>query len=295
VPCAAIAVAAGRVAAGGEVVLLVDEGAHAAQRAGFEGGAASVAITEEGALVVAHQGHLWISRDNGRSAGALVGWRGGRGAVELATTPGRLWIASEGSLWSMPSAAGQATATQARAKGTRRIAATGAAIVALTVGASGPAIERLRGDDEGWRATSLTGSAKKVAEGESPAFAAAAAGRLLALADRETACVSRDFGETFTAIPISGAIALAFAGDQEDAPLLALIASAVDGAACVALVSAEGEATRIADLPSAPGDGASDNDDDAFGSAAMAWDASREVAWVACRAGLIALTRARKH
>lgn len=296
VPCAALAIAAGRVAAGGEVVLVVDDGAHAARQAGFEGGASSVTFTDDGALVVAHGGRLWISNDGGRSADALVGWRGGRGSVDLASTPGRVWILSDGSLWSMPSAGGQAA--QTRAKDVRRIAASGPAIVALTMTAAGPVLERLRSDDEGWEATSLTGAAKKAAESEGASLCVASGGRFIAIADRETVCVSRDGGQTFTATELPGTVALAFAGDDAGAPLLALLARDMDGWVCVAMVPAQGEPTRIADVPSGPsdaGDQGDEGDEGSFGAAMMGWDASREVLWIARRSGLSAFARARRH
>jgi hypothetical protein len=308
VPCSALAVAGGRVAAGGEVVLVVDEGAHAARRAGFEGGASAVAITD-GAVVAAHRGQLWIERDAGGAVAPLIGWRGGQGPVELAASPARLWILSEGSLWSMPPSGGPAT--QARARGTARIAATGAAVIALTQSEGGPAIERLRGDDEGWRvaplgedardggagsAASAASAARQIAESEGAKMAAGAGGRLIALANKESVCVSRDGGETFTAIQLPEAAALAFAGESERAPLLVLIAREVDSSAFVVMVPEAGEPTRIAELPPCAGDPASEDDEGgAFGSAAMEWDTSREAVWVACRAGLIALARARKH
>jgi hypothetical protein len=296
VPCSALAVAGGRVAAGGEVVLVVDEGAHAARRAGFEGGASAVAITD-GAVVAARRGQLWVERDGGGSVAPLIGWRGGQGAVELAATPGRLWILSEGSLWSMPPSGGPAT--QARSGGTARIAATGAAVIALTRSEGGPAIERLRGDDEGWRVVPLgddASAARQVAESEGAKMAVGAGGRLIALANKEGVCVSRDGGATFTAVQLPEAAALAFAGDSERAPLLVLIAREVESSAFVVMVPEEGETTRIAELPTSAGDPVSDDDEGAaFGSAAMEWDTSREVVWIACRAGLIALARARKH
>jgi hypothetical protein len=296
VPCSSLAIAPGKVAAAGEgeVALLVDEEARAARRAGFEAGARAIAITEDGAIVAAAREKLWISRDGGETAAALAGWRGNAGAAELATTPGRIWILSEGALWSMASSGGPAA--EVRGEGVLRIAATGTVLAALTRSPAGPSIERLRGDDEGWQATPLEGEARRVAEAEGVTLAAAGGGRLLAVASPETVAVSRDGGASFEASALPGVTALCFAGDAEGAPLLAVLAPPFDDAIYVALVPASGPPTRIAEVAGSSGaEDAGEDDRASSGPAAIGWDSSREVAWVACRAGLFALARAQRH
>jgi hypothetical protein len=294
VPCSSLAITPGKVAAAGEVALLVDEEAHAARRAGFEAGARSIAITEDSAIIAAGGDQLWVSLDGGVTSSALPGWRGNAGVAELATTPGRVFVLCEGALCSVATTGGPAT--ELRSKGTLRIVASGAALIALTRSPAGPAIERLRGDDEGWQATAIEGAARPVALSEGVSLAAAAGGRLLALASPETICVSRDAGVTFATFPLAGTAAIAFAGDDDAAPLLALVASPLDDAAYVALIPAEGAPSRIAELTGSSGaDDASEDGGGSMGPAAIGWDPAREVAWIACRAGLIALARARKH
>lgn len=293
VPCSALAVGSGRVIAGGEVVLIVDEGAHAARRSGFEAGASSVAIADEGAFVAAIRGQLWISRDDGKSASLLVGWRGGRGSIELVTTPGRLWILSGGALWMLAATTGPAV--QVRSGGVARVAASGGTLTALTRAPSGPLLERLRGDDEGWQATKLEGSAQIIAGDESALLAAAGGGRLIAIADKETLCVSRDGGVSFETFNLPGVATLVFAGDNDRAPLLALLARDTEDTGYVVYVPADGPATTVAELAPGGSSVAAEDDDAPLGAAAMGWDGSREVVWLACRAGLFALARARKH
>ena len=118
-------------------------------------------------------------------------------------------------------------------------------------------------------------------------LAVAAGGRCLALGDGERVVVSRDGGATFTPLDAGRATAIAFAGDAADAPLLALVVPPPGpggpSPAFVVQASASGEAERIGELPSAEP------------PAAIAWDASREVVWVASGAGLSALGMPRRH
>lgn len=168
-------------------------------------------------------------------------------------------------------------------------------IVAPTSAEQAPVIERLRGGHDGLPELRLKGDVKKAAQSEGSSLCVAAGGLLVAIADRRVVCISRDFGETFDVMRLPGAMALAFAGDTEEAPLLVLLAPGAATSASIALVMPDGSATRVAELPDdAP---SADDDDDAegFGPAAMEWDASREAVWIACRAGLFALSRAPRH
>jgi hypothetical protein len=290
VPCSALAVGHGKVAAAGEVVLLVEE--EAAIRSRFEAGSRAVAIADDGAILAAARGELWISRDNGKTVSALGGWKGNTNAISLAVAAGRVWILSDGALSSMPAAGGPATLV--RSSDVARIAGAGAALVALSRSSKGPVLERLGTEEEG--AIYLDDAGVDAASDDRVILAAAAGGRLFALASPEAVSVSRDGGKSFRSFALPGAAALTFAGDQDDAPLLALLVPPLEEEAYMALLPAEGSPTLVAELAS--GGSIEEADDEgtaSIGAAAIGWDATREFVWIACRAGLLALAKARKH
>ncbi|WP_437875211.1 hypothetical protein [Sorangium sp. So ce513] len=305
-------------------VLVVDAGALTARRAGVDASASSIALSDAGLLIATRRGNLLLSDDRGKTASPLGAWGSSGAPVTLAMTPGRLWVLSGKTLWSpamgavggLPEDGGSTAgpsrrdATPSRGTlslslgpalrdGVLRMSATDGVIVALTSTPAGPQLERLRGDDEGSPAVPLSGAARRAAEADDGRLAAAAAGRSVALSGAGLLCVSRDGGETFRVIEgLPLVLALAFAGDHRGSPLLALVAREGEG---------EGEGERRAQLVHVPASGkptlvaeieATGNaDEDAAGAAraSIAWDASREVVWVACSAGLVALTRQRKH
>lgn len=287
VPVSALSIAGARVAAAGDVLLLVDEGAQAARRASFGEGATAVALTDGLLLTVGPRAQLLLSIDGGDAASQLPGWKALTAPIELAATPGRVWLRCDEALLCL-SAPEQPPAI-VRERNVLAMTASGPAIVVLRRTGGGPSLERLRSDDEGWHETLLRGAARRMIERPRRAllrFAAAAAGRVIAIADGARVVISRDAGRSFEALELGGAAALCFAGDDEAAPLLLLSSSlgAARGEAALVQILPGGEATRIAALP---GIGEA--------KAAMSWDASRECLWVACEAGLLALGRPRKH
>jgi hypothetical protein len=215
--------------------------------------------------------------------------------VALAATPGRLWILAEGTLWSLAAGAGAAVPMipAPREGCVIRIAASGGSLLALSQARGAARLERVRGDDEGAAEIPLSGAALRAASARGAALAAGAKGRAIALAGADVLCVSRDGGVTFRAFGgLPPVLALAFAGEDEAAPLLALCAREGDARAEVAQVRARGEATLIAAIGQERGD---EDEGAASGPAAMAWDPSREVAWIACRVGLAAIAPKREH
>jgi hypothetical protein len=287
VPCRSLSVAAGRVAAAGEVLLFVEEGARAARRPPFGEGVVAVALADDSLLAATARGQLLASRDGGADATSLGAFRSGAGplAVQLAATPGRFWIRAGAALSCLTLPA--PVPTSVRDRGVLAIAASGGTLVAVTLGPAGPAVERLRGDDEGGMEAPLAGLARALVERGRDALllAVAAGGRCLALGDGRSVALSRDGGATFAALDPGPTVAIAFAGDGADAPLLALVAPAGAALAYLVEVSPGGDATRIGELTSAEGEL----------PAAIAWDASRELVWVASGAGLIALGMPRRH
>lgn len=312
--------------AGGDrgTVLVVDPGALSARRAGIDASAASIALTDGALIIATRRGNLLFSDDKGKTASPLGAWGSGEAPVALATTPGRLWVLSGKTLWSpaagavdrslevgVDAAAGaprsDAGAAPLRAglslspgpavrDGVLRICASEGVIVALTSTPSGPQLERLRGDDEGAPVLPLSGAARRAAEAADGHLAAAAGGRSVALSGAGLLCVSRDGGETFRVIDgLPPVVALAFAGDHKAAPLLALVAREGERRAQLVHVPANAAPTLVAEIGDAPPGEIDEEEPASPAAAAIAWDASREVVWVACWAGLLALTRQRKH
>lgn len=317
-PCCAVAAAAGRVAAAGEVLLMVDDGARAAHTLPFGEASVAIALSDDALLAATARGQLFVARAHGAEAVSLGSWRAGIGPsmglwpaesgapVELAATPGRFWIRAGAALL-------QASSTQppapVRERGVLAITASRGALIALTTGPSGPAIERFRSDDEGWAATPLQGEARSFAERDRSALRiAAAGGRAVAISDQERVAFSRDGGATFTTIDLGTVPSIAFAGDTPDAPLLALVAPRAAGGAdpsptASAFVVELGDqgVTRIGEIPSpnyelgAADGGSKPAPASPWATAALAWDASRDLVWVACAGGLIAFGRPQKH
>lgn len=294
VPCRAVAADGGRVAAAGEVLLLIDEGSRAPRRLAFGEGSTAVALGEDALLVATLRGQLFMARSGGEEASALGSWRAGappslglrlsEPTVEACATLGRFWIRAGGAL--LCCASPEQPPAAVRERGVLAVAAANGVLLALTLGAEGPVIERFRSDDEGWSGTPLLGAAREIAaRDEGPrSLTAAAAGRNLALTDQQQIAVSRDGGATFAVVEAGAVHALAFAGDAPDAPLLALVAPTT-AATFLVEIDADAQPTRVAELPGM----------EPTAIAGMAWDATREVAWIASAAGLSALGRPQRH
>src|SRR5439155_21703643 len=93
---AALSIAGGRVLAAGEVLLLVEDGAIAARKLAFGGGAAAVALSDDAMLVATSRGQILSSTDGGATATSIASRRPGAWAAPLepAAAPGRFWIRS---------------------------------------------------------------------------------------------------------------------------------------------------------------------------------------------------------
>ena len=280
-PCSAVAIAAGRVAAAGEGLLLVGEGERTARRASFGADVIAVAAADDLLLTATARGQIAVSQGAWSEATALGALRAGQGPIELAATPGRGWVRRERALHGITPPDG--LLAPVRERGVLALTASDGVVLLLAEGTPAPVIERLRGDDEGRRTTPLRGPARRLVEGAAKlgtlTLVAAAGGRALAFTDGARIAVSRDDGTSFTLLAFGTIIALAFAGDEASAPLLIL----VEGGAVVQS-PAQGEATCVATI-----------DDLGGAPAAIAWDPARECAWIACRAGLLAISKAPRH
>ncbi len=148
-------------------------------------------------------------------------------------------------------------------------------------------LERLRGDDEVPDAQVVPQATRAAIADAQVVLASTASGRALALLAGGAVHVSRDGGATFQRCRLAPAVAIGFAGDGDDARVVALTTNEerARSSDLILVEAGEGSSTRIADIATA---GAS-------GRAALVWDASREVLWVASSAGLVAFERSARH
>ena len=134
-----------------------------------------------------------------------------------------------------------------------------------------------------------------------PANGAFVAGELIALDDGSMILLSRDGGASFGTVELGvPLLGLAFAGDERDSSLLALVGSESGHSdrdrapAYLVELPNVGEPARVAQVPRTGANRGSDGE--RFRSRSpITWDPSREVLWVAGDVGLIALGRPRKH
>ena len=280
-PCSTLAIAAGRVAAAGEALLLVGEGERTARRASFGAGVTAVAAADDLLLTATARGQIAASQGAWSEAAPLGALRAGHGPVALAATPGRGWVLRERALHRITPPDG--SLAPVRERGVLAVAASGGTVLLLAEGEKSPVIERLRGDDEGRRATPLRGPVRRLVEGVAKlgtlTLVAAAGGRALAFTDGARIAISRDGGASFSIVSFGSIVALAFAGEEASAALLIL----VEGGSVVQC-PAIGEPTRVAAIEGLGG-----------GPAAIGWDPTRECAWIACQAGLLAISKAPRH
>jgi hypothetical protein len=285
-PVRALAFEGGRLAAAGERLLLVDEGALAARLASFGAGSTAVALTGALLLVAGPRAQLSLSTDGGEKSSPLPGFSAAALPIDLAATPGRIWLRADGALFCL-GAADQPPAVL-RDRGVLAMSTSGAALIVLRRSAAGPSLDRLRGDDEGWQETALRGSIRRRIERARRGLllAASAGGRALALCDGAAVAVSRDGGKQFDTHELGAINALCFAGDDEAAPLLLLASTpdAAPGEAALLRLLPGGELSRLATVAGA-----------AAGPASMVWDATRDALWIACESGLLALARPSSH
>lgn len=312
VPCGLLAVSASHVVAAGPGVLVVRGVARATRGSGPDIDAGALAATDETIFAASRRGALFASADGGDTWTAV-------GApspasplpISLAATPGRLWICQMGALWSLRGWESGRPEPQVlvRKEGVRAMVATGSTLVVLaersgeqepgsrrpesqppprepTTAAPPFFIERLRGDDEASPAEALPGAASAAAAEGAPILAATAGGRAVALCAGGAAHVSRDGGRSFRRSETGPALAAAFAGAGEDAPLMVLVPGERRAAEAAHLLEIDerGGRARVAEIAGV-----------ACGPAALAWDPARDVLWVACEAGLLAFERSAQH
>lgn len=288
VPCAAVSVVGSRVLAAGDVVLTVDEGAHAARRVALDAPSSAIAAIDGLTVIATVRGGLLVSRDGCVSASPVTGFRSTKSPLGLACTLGRIWLLHEGALWSMSGA--DMAPVRVRESGVRAMAATNGTLVALQVGNDGVFVEKLRGDDEGRQPTALPQDVVKFVMAEHrPTFTATAGGKRLAIASEHELYLSNDGALSFVRVEVPGIAAACFAGDDEMADLLVVLVSSGEPVAYLLRITDDGEASRLAEIR-----GSADNDG-SLGDVSIAWDASREWLWIASRHGLVAWGPARRH
>ncbi len=297
VACEAVAAGSGRVAAGGDA-LVIGEGLGAARSTSVASGVAAVALADDVLAYANRRGQVLWGRGLTDPPAPLGGWSPAVGGVELVATPGRIFILADGALWSF-AATGEHLASL-EPSGVRAIAAAGGVVGVLArAEAGGLSLGLRRGDDEALPRIRLQGEALRVAGADGVHLAIAASGKALALTDGRIVVVSRDGGASFSSISLGDVVALVFVGSGSDAPLIAATEPDAYGTAQLVRISAPGEWAPVGEVPrAASADAADETDGDTAPAAApiaLAWDAADEVLWIASRAGVLAYRRAAKH
>lgn len=137
-------------------------------------------------------------------------------------------------------------------------------------------------------ARELEGPAIVVAAAPNP-WLAASGKKAIGIGSEAGLVVSRD-GSSFELVPgCAGTVAVAFAGEGDEAPLVAAVYREAEDRTFLVRLSAEGLAEVVAEL--GPSEAANEDDEpEPLGRAnALAWDAERKVLWVAGAFGIVAL------
>lgn len=253
----------------------------------------SLSISEGACAAVTARGELIVSRDGGESFAAGEVWRpdvaargddlaqvalSEGGAMYLLTGAGRLFVRHtvDGKL------------VRAAKEGLLAMAAARAGTVAAVSAEPARGLELVVSEDSGasWVARELVGPAIVVAAAPNPILAVVDSA--VAMGSEAGLVVSRD-GVDFELIPgCSGTVAVAFAGEASDSPLVAAVYREAEDRTYLVRVSGEGLAEVVADL--GPTDAANDEELDSLGRAnSLAWDAARKVLWVTGAFGVVAV------
>jgi hypothetical protein len=330
------------VTAAGEVLMFVEEGGRAARPLSFGQHAMAVSLAGDVLVVATSRGEVWVGgpgpgepRRLGSFQAELAASTAASTSLEvrdekalpkpqafaLVVSPTRCWVRATDSLYWL----GFSNEPLAciRQSGVLAIAQAPEAMYALTTSrsrAASPArepdvrLERFRSDDEGCDDVPLPREVRQLVSrtADRLRLSVAADGRCLAIAGGDRIAVSRNGGRDFSWVELRNAVAVTFAGDTDDCPLLALsgpsghepsapllvevpfgapvaILAELDlplfGDECAAAGTKTARNTRV---PSTVHQGP-------WASAAIAWDSSREVLWIACPLGLLALGPTRRH
>lgn len=280
VPCTAVAMGRdGAVLAGTEAgVLWLEEGARRTRRGGPTWGAIrSLCALGDGLIAVA--GHRIVGTKDAQGEGWTAGSLAADADTTLTAAPNHVWAQVGDAVYRF-SADTVPAAVRVR-DSVLAACASGASLVMLVTSGNEAFLERVRGDDEAVASQRLDGE-MAIAVAEDVRFAATADGQVVGLfAPALGLAVSRDFGLTFEHFDMRGLRALTFAGDGDDAALLAVVADRAE--TWLLEVGVGGAPRRVSKLASSEG------------TFALSWDHRREVVWVASGAGLVALERPRRH
>ena len=239
VACGAVAAGNGRVAAGGDA-LVIGEGVGAARSTSVASGVAAVALADDVLAYANRRGQVLWGRGLTAPPAPLGGWSPAVGGVELVATPGRIFILADGALWSFAATGERLTALEP--SGVRAIAAAGGVVGVLARAEDGGLCLGLRrGDDEALPRVRLQGDALRVADADRVHLAIAASGKAIALADGHAVVISRDGGASFSSIALGDVAALAFVGSGSEAPLIAATEPDAYGTAQLVRIAASGE------------------------------------------------------
>lgn len=139
-----------------------------------------------------------------------------------------------------------------------------------------PAIEP---DEAAFRTFKLSAELSAlVAEDSGRRIVTAREGARVVILAKRTLHLSNDNGQTFESVDLHGVLAACFAGDDEDAPLYALIAAPEESVVFLVRITEDGEPSRVAEI-STP----------SRVDLSVDWDQTREVVWVRSSQGRSAL------
>lgn len=248
----------------------------------------SLAVGARRSAAVSARGELFLSNDGGETfekieeGGELRGARlaevaaAEEGPLYLLTSLGELFVRRDG----------ESEPLRSSPSGLLAIAAAKGEIRAISADPE-RGLELLESDDAGasWSSRELVGAALVVASAPNPRLAATEGA--FCMGSEAGLVMARGDGE-LTLIPgCSGTVALAFAGEGANAPLIAAVYREMENRTVLIRVNAEGVAELVADL--GPGDAMDDEDELATAPNALAWDAGRELLWVAGPLGVTAV------
>lgn len=253
----------------------------------------SLSMRDVDCAAITSRGELFVSRDGGESFDVIDAWRAEASAQgdELTQVAfaenGRMFLLT-GSGKLLVRASREGKLVRAPQSGLLAMAAAKSGKVAAISADPGRGIELAESEDAGetWSARELEGPALVVASAPNPWLAATSGA--VAMGSEAGLVVSRNGGALELVSGCAGTVAVAFAGDDESAPLVAAVYREAEDRTYIVRVSPEGMAEVVADLG---GVEAEDEDEgQSLGCAnALAWDAARKVLWVAGAFGLVAL------
>lgn len=272
-----IGVHEGRVAFAGAPPFLLERGASSPVPIPARTSFSAIVLTRD-ALVVGTARGVELSLASGATT-ALVETSAAPRA--LVASHGRTWALVDRTLW--PVGLPASPSAFAPREDVLAIAQVEAGVVALRRVDQRITLERFRGDDEGWAVSDVGEHAARIVGGARVGLSATLDGARVAIFSELGLCESSDRGATFRSVDAGAVLAVTFAGRDATANAIALVEAdeeilcvRVDEEATLHLVHASARGARPA-------------------VAAIAWDETRNVAFVGTFAEVYSVGPRRTH